>query len=113
MGLTLAWSQRINTEGEYCDRPIVGNVLDWRILCIQSARNGGGGWFLSLPILQILRSRAVSAGLLGNEDNGVSNRNSREIMPGEHVALANTPSGLSAIGAEDGGGGCGLKDLAT
>jgi len=30
-------------------------------------------------------------------------------MPREHVALANIPSGLSAIGAEDGGGGCGLS----
>jgi PPE-repeat protein len=26
--------------------------------------------FLSLPILQILQSRAMSAGLLGNEDDG-------------------------------------------
>src|ERR1019366_6664778 len=40
-----------------------------------------------------------------------SNRNSREIMPGEHAALANIPSGLSAIGAEDGGRGCGLRIL--
>jgi len=30
-------------------------------------------------------------------------------MPGEHAALANIPSGLSAIGAEDGGRGCGLR----
>ena len=30
-------------------------------------------------------------------------------MPGEHVALANIPSGLSVIGAEDGGRGCGLR----
>jgi len=30
-------------------------------------------------------------------------------MPGEHVALASIPSGLSAIGAGDGGRGCGLR----
>lgn len=30
-------------------------------------------------------------------------------MPGEHVALAKTPSGLSVIGAEDGARGCGLR----
>ena len=30
-------------------------------------------------------------------------------MPGEYVALANIPSGLSAIGAEDGGRGCWLR----
>ena len=30
-------------------------------------------------------------------------------MPAEHVALANIPSGLSAIGAEDGGRSCGLR----
>src|ERR1035441_6759628 len=61
----------MSIEGEHSDRPIISNFIDWRVPCIQSGRNGGGcrgGWFLSLPILQILQSRAVSAGLLGNED---------------------------------------------
>ena len=108
VGMAVAYKYR----GEHSDRPIISNFFDWRVPCIQSGRNGGGcrgGWFLSLPILQILQSRAVSAGLLGNEDNGGSNRNSREIMPGEHVALASIPSGLSAFGAEEGGRGYGLR----
>ena len=64
--------------------------------------------FYRFPSFKSCKAERCQRGYSAMKTMG-SNRNSREMMPGEHLALPNNPSCLRAIGAERGGRGGGLR----